>query len=185
MFFVCVCVTQWPPDTYWIWTGPRKDVGRSSSCRPALWWVNNDTTSQLAGGWIQRRNRLRRCWDLPWSLLSPLRDSWPLPPSWSPFSVFVTAPLITPAGLLHSKSAEPTCCTSICPYLNLPQARFCGNTVSDSVLLHIPLDLFYCIYLKFILFKIVFSKSLNRFLTDHIKYDCVSQRNIALISHIL
>lgn len=80
----------------------------SSSCQPALWQVNNEMTSQLAGGWIQRRNRLRRCRDLPWSLWSLLCDSWPLPPPWSPFSVFVTAPLIMPAGLLHSKSADLT-----------------------------------------------------------------------------
>lgn len=38
VFETCVCVTliQWPPDIDWIWTGPGNDVGRSSSCRPAL-----------------------------------------------------------------------------------------------------------------------------------------------------
>lgn len=80
----------------------------SSSCQPAQWQVNKEMTSQLAGGPIQRGSRLRRCWDLPWSL-------WPLcvtaghcSPSWSPFSVFVKPPLITPVRLLHSVSADST-----------------------------------------------------------------------------
>lgn len=85
----------------------KKRVLSSSSCQPAQWQVNNEMTSQLAGGWIQRRNRLRRCWDLPWSLWSLLVTAGHCSPR-PPFSVFVRAPLITPAGQLHSKSADLT-----------------------------------------------------------------------------
>ena len=90
------------------WAFDRENsVLSSSSCQPALWQVNNEMTSQLAGGSIERRSRLRRCWDSLWSLWSLCVTAGHCPP-WSPFSVFVTAPLIRPAGLLHSKSADLT-----------------------------------------------------------------------------